>query len=224
MFSVLFEVHPKIEQWEDYLDFAKLLRPELIKIEGFIDNIRYKRLTRDGWILSLSGWQDEKALVRWRTQARHHMVQEKGRSHVFSDYHLRVGQITRDNQLPEGQVLREQRLDITQKGEASTIILIDAKRPTTAKDDLPQELARWMGLTTNAPGLVSWDVFDAVLTPGDVILLMSWRRCEDADAFVATASQLPVNVRLRQIRVIRDYGMYDRYEAPQYYPVVARTV
>ena len=29
MFSVLFEVHPKSEQWDNYLGYARMLRPEL---------------------------------------------------------------------------------------------------------------------------------------------------------------------------------------------------
>lgn len=72
MFSVLFEVRPRGDQWDAYLDYAKMLRPELEQIDGFIDNVRYGSLTRDGWILSLSGWREEKSLVRWRTRARHH--------------------------------------------------------------------------------------------------------------------------------------------------------
>ena len=75
MFSVIFEVHPRSDQWDAYLGYAKMLRPELEQIEGFVDNIRYRSLTREGWILSLSGWRDEKALVRWRTRAKHHDVQ-----------------------------------------------------------------------------------------------------------------------------------------------------
>jgi hypothetical protein len=53
MFSVIFEVHPNQDQWNAYLDNAKMLRPQLEEVDGFIDNIRYKSLTRDGWILSL---------------------------------------------------------------------------------------------------------------------------------------------------------------------------
>ena len=34
MFSVLFEVHPKAEQWDAYLGNAKMLRPELEQVEG----------------------------------------------------------------------------------------------------------------------------------------------------------------------------------------------
>ena len=65
MFSVLFEVHPKPDQQDAYLGYAKMLRPELERVEGFVDNIHYRSLNRDGWILSLSNWQDEKAVVRW---------------------------------------------------------------------------------------------------------------------------------------------------------------
>lgn len=42
MFSVIFEVLPHVENWDDYLNNAKMLRPELEKVEGFIENIRYK--------------------------------------------------------------------------------------------------------------------------------------------------------------------------------------
>ena len=70
MFSVIFEVLPNKENWDDYFDNAKMLRPELEQVEGFVDNIRYRSLTREGWILSLSNWRDEKSLVRWRTRRR----------------------------------------------------------------------------------------------------------------------------------------------------------
>src|SRR3984957_3983756 len=111
MFSVIFEVHPKTDQWDNYLSNAKMLRPELEQVDGFVDNIRYKSLTRDGWILSLSGWRDEQSVVRCRTKMRHHMAQEKGRSEILLDYHLRVGQITQDTRIPERYTLQEQRLD-----------------------------------------------------------------------------------------------------------------
>jgi hypothetical protein len=42
VFSVIFEVHPRPDQWDAYLDNAKMLRPELVQIDGFIDNGRCK--------------------------------------------------------------------------------------------------------------------------------------------------------------------------------------
>ena len=222
MFSVIFEVHPKPEQWDAYLGYAKMLKPELERIEGFVDNVRYRSLTREGWLLSLSGWRDEKALVRWRTQAMHHDVQEKGRSEVFLDYHLRIGQITQDTRLPDGQMLREQRLDETQTGSATTITLIDGRRPAGwVERSGGNDIAGWLGLSPDASGLVAWDVFDAVLSPGDIILLMSWRDRGAAEAFERELS-LPGGARLRGVRVVRDYGMFDRREAPQYYSDVKR--
>ncbi|MBV9653011.1 MAG: antibiotic biosynthesis monooxygenase [Acetobacteraceae bacterium] len=223
MFSVIFEVQPRSEQWDSYLGNAKMLRPELEQVDGFVDNIRYRSLTRDGWILSLSGWRDEKAVVRWRTKMRHHFVQEKGRSEILRDYHLRVGQITRDTHVPTGQVIAEQRLDETETGAATTISLLDAKRPAGwAEGTGSREIAAHLGLELPAEGLVGWDVLEAILTPGDLILLISWRHATDAEAFERGAT-LQNNARLRRVRVIRDYGMFDRREAPQYYPEVQRS-
>jgi heme-degrading monooxygenase HmoA len=221
MFSVLFEVQPRSDRWDAYLGYAKALRPELEKIDGFVDNIRYRSLTREGWLLSLSSWRDEKAVVRWRTQAKHHGIQEKGRSEVFLDYHLRVGQVTEDTRLPPGQRLVEQRLDETQVGKSTSAMLIDARHPADrVKDAEAEEMAMWLGLVPSAEGLVAWDVFDAVLTPGEVILLLSWRDPAAAEAF-RRGLRIPEGARVRRVRVVRDYGMFDRREAPQFYPDAA---
>jgi heme-degrading monooxygenase HmoA len=218
MFSVLFEVHPKPDRWDTYLGYAKMLRPELEQVDGFVDNIRYKSLTRDGWVLSLSNWRDEKAVVRWRTTVRHHEVQEKGRTDVFLDYHLRVGQLTYDTCIPAGYALQEQRLDETEVGDATTVSLIDGKAaPESLKASRPEDVATRLGLMAAAPGLVAWDVFEAVLTPGDVILMMSWRDEAAAKSFEGSLS-MPDDGRLRRVRIVRDYAMFDRREAPQYFP------
>lgn len=222
MFSVIFEVHPTPEQWDTYLDIAKALRPELERVDGFVDNIRYRSLTREGWLLSLSNWRDEKSVVRWRTQAPHHAAQQRGRGAVFSDYHLRVGEVTTDTRLPDGHVLRDQRLDETEAGEGTTITLVDARCPAEwVSNTGAHGVAGWLGLAPSAAGLLAWDVFDAVLTPGDAILLRSWRDRDAAEAF-ERALTLPDGARLRRVRVVRDYGMFDRREAPQYYPDVPR--
>jgi heme-degrading monooxygenase HmoA len=219
MFSVIFEVNPHGEQWDAYLGLAKMLRPDLERIDGFIDNIRYRSLTRPGWILSLSGWRDEKALVRWRTRAGHHDVQVKGREKVLADYHLRVGQITADNHLPAGSVLTEQRLDVTEVGEGTAVTLTNPlDRDDEAAADHPdaRAIAGRLGMLADTSGLRSWDVFDAVLDPGNPILLQSW--CDSESVPAADDDTL----RRRTVRVIRDYGMYDRRENPQYYPELRR--
>ena len=222
MFSVIFEVQPKPDQWDRYLDNAKMLRPELEQVDGFIDNIRYESLTREGWILSLSGWRDEKSVVRWRTAQRHHIVQEKGRSEILLDYHLRVGQVTDDTHVPAGQTIQEQRLDETEIGEGTTISFIDGKWPDASCETMDAAgVAGFFGANTKARGLVCWDVFRSILKPDDLILMMVWKAKEDANALAKTTS-LPAGGRLRHVRVVRDYGMLDRREAPQYYATVER--
>ena len=222
MFTVLFEVHPHGPQWNAYFGYAKMLRPDLEAIDGFIDNIRYRSLTRPGWVLSLSSWTDEKSLVRWRTRARHHDVQVKGRDTVLADYRLRVGQITGDTDVPHGQTLKEQRLDVTDIGDGKAITLINSKVPVEQGPLDEAEatcLAKQLGLRTDASGLVEWDIFDSVLEPGNPILLQAWADPHDAASIPPDGQK---ELRHREIRVIRDYGMFDRRENPQYYPDVAR--
>jgi heme-degrading monooxygenase HmoA len=222
MFSVIFEVHPKSEQWDGYLGVAKMLRPELEQVDGFIENVRYKSLTRPGWLLSLSGWRDEKAVVRWRTTQRHHIAQERGRSEILLDYHLRVGEITQDTRVPAGHSIAEQRLDETEIGEGTTVTFIDARSPKGSVDlSDASGIADHLGLDPDAVGLLTWETFDAVLTPGDVILMTVWKSKGAAAVFAASA-KLPPGARLRRVRVVRDYGMFDRREAPQYFPEASR--
>ena len=217
MFSVIFEVNPRSTAWNAYYDTAKMLRPELEQVEGFVDNIRYRSLQREGWILSLSGWRDEKALVRWRTKIKHHEAQQQGRDQILQDYHLRVGQVTRDTEVPPGVSIVEQRLDETEVGDGTTVTLITMKRPTEWKETTnPADCAQMMGLDPRGEGLLEWELFDAVLTPGDLTLLISWRDHAAAERFEDELT-VPEGARLRRVRVVRDYGMFDRREAPQYY-------
>ena len=206
MFCVLFEVHPRPERVDAYLDLAQRLRPDLERIDGFVDVVRYRSLRRDGWILSLSTWRDEKALVRWRVESRHHRAQEQGRTEVFLDYHLRIGAVAQDTRVPAGQVLSEDRLDTTEVGAATAIVLVDTTRNDPA---------------TNAAGLVTSDLFEAILAPGNFLLMATFRDDAHAASFEAVAAP-EARARVRRVRVIRDYGMFDRREAPQHYPEATR--
>ena len=215
MFAVIFEVNPKPERWDAYLGYAKMLRPELEQIDGFLDNERFSSLRRKGWLLSLSIWRDEKAVIRWRTHARHHEVQNKGRIEVFGDYHLRVGEIIADNQLPAGEIPREQRFDET-AAAAKLIVLADALLQGLPPKQEAGSVAERLGMPGAAdPELLDWDVFESIVQPGKFILLTSWRE-------MTAATGLPESeeIRHRRVHVIRDYGMFDRAEAPQYYPPV----
>ncbi len=219
MFAVIFEVVPKQERWDEYLELAKLLRPEIERIDGFIDNERFASHRTEGRVLSLSTWRDEKAVIRWRTLAMHHQVQEKGRFEVFNDYHLRVGEIVADDQPPPGQALRQQRLDETEVGEAkaATISELAAVDGRAASDDLAGDLGT---PRIGSLGLVDREIYESIYSPGKLLLLGSWASAAAAEGWQPC---LPPRgaLRHRRVRIIRDYGMFDRREAPQYYPDVA---
>jgi heme-degrading monooxygenase HmoA len=220
MFSAMLEVNPKSEQLDAYLGMAKMLRPELEKIDGFIDNTRYASLTRPGWLLSLSSWHDEKSLVRWRVTTKHHHVQQAARDRVFADYHLRIGQVVADTRVPAGATLVEQRLDVTEAGIGTAVTLLDGRCvPDWVKQASADAVAKAVGCDPGVSGLVAWDVFDALMMPGDIIAVMTWRDLVPAKAFERSRT-LPEGVRLRHIRIVRDYGMFDRREAPQYFAEV----
>jgi heme-degrading monooxygenase HmoA len=196
MFAVLFEVEPKPERWDDYLRHAALLRPELLTIDGFLDNRRFRSRQRPGTLLSLSYWRDEKALIRWRTHALHHEVQTTGRNHVFRDYHLRVGEVVRDGGAP----LPRTRLEETDNAVAHAATVIEAPEIEALPD---------------VPGLAAAEFYDGVTDPASRLLLLTWRDPVSMDAWNASVGQ-----RRTDIIVVRDYGLRDRGEAPQYFPPV----
>ncbi len=216
MFAVIFEVQPKAERWDEDPSYAKQLRPELERIDGFADNNRYASKRRDGWLLSLSTWRDEKAVIRWRTHALHHQIQEKGRFEVFRDYHLRVGEIRSDTHLPQGQTLREQHFEETEVGAARLVTITEATLDP-AERKAGEVTTRLGAPGEHAAGLVAYDVFESINTPGAFALVCSWRDAVDAAAWLGGANR---SARHRAVRIVRDYGMADRREAPQFYPPV----
>jgi heme-degrading monooxygenase HmoA len=211
MFAVIFEVQPKPERWNDYLDLAKQLKPKLEAIDGFIDNERFESKRTKVRLLSLSTWRDEKSVIRWRTHGEHHGVQEKGRFEIFADYHLRVGEITGDSQPPKGLSVEQHRFDVTEIGKAKVVTITEGGEGGT-----PERLPAALGLPPGDAGLLEHEVFESIYNPGKLLLLASWRDAETAGAWRPVGK----SVRHREVRIIRDYGMFERREAPQYYAEV----
>jgi heme-degrading monooxygenase HmoA len=221
MFFVIFEVLPAQGKKDEYLELAKHLKPILEKIDGFVDNERFESKLRPGWVLSHSTWRDEKSVVRWRTEGEHHAIQEKGRFKIFQDYHLRVGDVFADTAPPKEAPIREMRFDETEVGIAKVATFTEL---TPSKDAafaaqvnlLPSHL----GLDVNAAAVVGYDVYASIYNPGKLALLVSWKDATAADAWSPKKLDGIDKLRHRHVRVVRDYGRFDRREAPQFYPDV----
>lgn len=96
MIAVIFEAMPAEGKWDEYLDIAGALKPELERIEGFISVERFQSLSDAGKVLSLSFWKDEESVARWRNLEQHREAQARGRESVFRNYRLRIADVSRD--------------------------------------------------------------------------------------------------------------------------------
>lgn len=96
MIAIIFEVEPAEGQKEPYLDMAAKMRSLVEEVEGFISVERFQSLTNPAKLLSLSFWEDEAAVERWRRLEGHRRAQKAGRERMFEDYRLRVVSVIRD--------------------------------------------------------------------------------------------------------------------------------
>ncbi len=221
MFAVIFEVHPRAGALDAYLALAKELRPHLDDIPGFLSIERFASVERPGWVLSTSFWCDEAALVRWRTFERHHQVQKEGRAGIFADYRIRVSQVIED--VEHGKVARPERRTAYNDVAAhpATFVGMLEVEPTAQS----AEILRLAEADSVAEAGGSTERFASIYTPGKTVVLSSWRDERAATAwreqFMERLHGVQQGYRWRLTEVERDYGMFAREEAPQYYPPVA---
>jgi heme-degrading monooxygenase HmoA len=223
MFAVIFEVEPRRGKAEEYLQLALALRPELAKIDGFAAIERFASKRTRGRLLSLSAWRDEQALIGWRRLGMHRAAQQRGRSEIFADYRLRVGEIIADFRLGEGASVPGERFEESEAG-AGKIVTISEFSPAVADPQFDRDRTADFGLpAAGALGMTDCETFESIYNEGKLLILVSW---QDA---AAAGRWCPKNIpggegRHRLVRIRRDYGMFDRGEAPQYYPPVPRTI
>jgi hypothetical protein len=139
---------------------------------------------------------------------------------VFQDYHLRVGEITADNWPAAGLALLQQRLDETEVGDAKAMTI--SELPSVGGKPACMDIADEVGMPEiGSLGVVDREAYKSIYSPGKLLLLGCWASAEAAGAW-QPAQPGSGNLHHRRVRIIRDYGMFDRREAPQYYPSVRR--
>lgn len=157
VYAVFFEVKPKGQKGrEAYLAQAYALRSNLATMSGFVSIERFDNRSRPGWLLSVSLWRDESALIAWREVFEHREAQQKGRHGIFEDYRIRV---------------------VRQVAEGGDLTLVD---------------------DAQSAAIVGAQHFSSITAPEHRVALSEAR-----NTLSGTHWQL-----------IRDYGMYDRRQAP----------
>ena len=101
MIGVIFEVWPKAEFKDKYLELAAELKSTLEAIDGFVSVERFQSIYDENKLLSLSFFESREALDEWRNVAEHRVAQRVGRSRYFADYRLRVVDVIRDYGMQE---------------------------------------------------------------------------------------------------------------------------
>ena len=77
-----------------------------------------------------------------------------------------------------------------------------------------------LGLDLNKGAVTSHDVWTSIYNRGKLALLVGWKDAKAADSWQPKRIDGIESLRHRKVRVVRDYGRFDRREAPQYYPDV----
>ena len=95
MILVLFEVTVKKERMKEYLSLAAGLKDDLVRADGFIRSERFSSLTHEGKLLSLSVWENEQAVEKWRNGMNHRMSQRQGRDCLFEKYAITIASTIR---------------------------------------------------------------------------------------------------------------------------------
>ena len=207
MIALFFEVETRPGHRDQYLELASSLRPHLDAMGGCLFIDRFASLTREHLLLSYQIWQDEAALTAWRVHGYHHEVQTKGREQVFSDYRIRIAQVVHEER-PGKPVWQPER---------RTPYNDPARRPSTFAVIAESKRAE-------LPVATDWkrDDFKSVYRDGYFAHLID---VPDERAGVELGRRLLTNPTMEYVRVVevmRDYGMFDRKEAPQYYQAVKR--
>lgn len=207
MIALFFEVQTRPGHRDQYLDLAASLKPDLTAMGGCLFIDRFSSLTRKDLLLSYQIWQDEAAMTAWRVHGYHHEVQTIGREKVFSDYRIRIA-----------QVIHEERPDKPLwQPERRTPYNDPARRPSTFVLVAESKHAELPVATEGHR-----DSFKSVYRDGYFAHLID---VPDQQSGVELGQRLmmdPTMEYFRIVEVMRDYGMYDRAEAPQYYPPVER--
>lgn len=90
MVIVLFEVNVKKGETENYSERSKSLAGELSKAEGFISSESFSSRKHEGKLLSMSVWESEEAVTKWRNTMNHRLSQKAGRDSMFENYKITV--------------------------------------------------------------------------------------------------------------------------------------
>jgi hypothetical protein len=129
-----------------------------------------------------------------------------------------VGDVKSDTHQPKAAPIKEQRFDETEVAVAKAVTFTEiTPRKGAALAAQIDLIPSHLGIDAGIGAIVEHDVYASIYNPGKLALLASWKDSKVADSWSPMKLESIDGLRHRKIRVVRDYGRYDRREAPQFY-------
>lgn len=195
MHALFFEVVPKPGHMDSYFQVAAALKPAVEASGGLLFLDRYMSLLRSDTVLSYQFWEDETSLARWRADAKHHRAQRAGRDVHFADYRLRIAEIMQSFDRKGSGDVAIKDLPLSDAGSAE-------QRFVASVESIGEPFPRGEPFKS----VNREDTFASVLHVGTEA---------EGREILRDASSQDHATGARLCRVVRDYGMRDRREAPQ---------
>ncbi|WP_027002544.1 antibiotic biosynthesis monooxygenase family protein [Hugenholtzia roseola] len=82
----------RTEKDEGYEEMAELMMNLAAQQSGFLG----VESVRDGLGITISYWQDLRAIQQWKQNSEHQIAQRKGRADWYKQYKVRIAKIERD--------------------------------------------------------------------------------------------------------------------------------
>jgi hypothetical protein len=130
-----------------------------------------------------------------------------------------VGDVTSDTHPPKEAPVHQRRFDETEvgKGKLATFTEITPAKGAAFPNQI-NLLPAHLGLDVNGAGVVEHDVWASIYNPGKLALLVGWKDQKAVESWMPKKIEGIEQLRHRKVRVVRDYGRFDRRETPQFYP------
>lgn len=190
MFAVIFELAPKPDRLTEYSQILRQMRPQVEQIPGFISSERFASREPAGRFMVVSLWADERAIATYRANQFHHSQQMKARTELLNDYRLSVGRVVSDG----GEVVPPSRFGDPEPRRYVALAAGPASR-------FNQPSGMW---------------YDSMYEPGKALVTRDASLESVPMVFAEMRRSGALEVKL--IAISRDYGMFEREDAPQFMP------
>lgn len=198
MFIVIFESITPLEAQDTAGSFYGKLQPIVETYSGFISEEALASTSNPEGGVTIAKFEDEAAAQSWRNNSTHLRIQKASREKVFTDYRIRVGQVTSPEQAQTG--------GSTTPVAGSILTLLEETKSDTSPFDL-NVLCSGERAEGNAIDVASYK------NDEKTVHVIGWASENAASEFIKSEHVAHCSSKLC-VQVTRDYTKTRREQAP----------